>query len=275
MNQPHKPNCPDWVKLAVTRVQNRKHFGFAGNRPKPRYKTSESRLIVTVATGDDFQKIFSITRPLMEAYADNCGADFMALTRTTQDFPLFEKFRIKPLVEAFDRTIFIDADCIVRPGASNLFDIVPEDMVGMHDDLGDKDHRWWALTEWKKLEESQKEDIPFLERVLNTGVIVVSRKHANIFTPPELPIPGNHCDEQFWIDRNVDFYGHQWFNVPLSHNCQWWIDDFDELAKDAEIVHLSAAPDRVNLARQFVEEINNEKSKPANYAKAFATIFGA
>jgi hypothetical protein len=42
-------------------------------------KPTKPNLVITIAIGDKFQELLSISRPLMEAYAAKCNADFVVL----------------------------------------------------------------------------------------------------------------------------------------------------------------------------------------------------
>lgn len=220
--------------------------------PPIEFTRTKRNLVVTVAIGEEFGKLLEITGPLMKKYADRVGADFIVITDKTQPWWGLEKFRVKPLVEAYERTLFVDADCIIRPSCCDLFEAVPSDKVGIHDDWLFNKSTDWAYGEWEQLMRSQGRNDPLRKRMLNTGVVVCSRQHANIWTPPTLPIPGIHCDEQFLIDDKIK----DWHALPQACNHQFWFENFNEKLPKAEIVHLAACKtDRIGLARTIVSEI--------------------
>jgi len=255
MIQTFKPAAAKWVQCALNRVAYHSTPLYQGwtDTPPIAFNQQSDRLIVTIAIGQEFQDLLAVTGPLLKAYALNVGADFHVITDKTQNWWGFEKFRIRPMVEAYDRTLFIDADCIVRPHCRDVFSYVPVDKIGIRDDLPDNE-RHWANIEWLALMASQGLKRPFLERLLNTGVVVCSKQHASIWTPPARPIPCTHCDEQFWIDHNIDCYGHQVLPFPLELNHQFWNKEFfnPALLHKAEIIHLAdCRVDRLGYARRF------------------------
>lgn len=196
-------------------------------------------LVITVATGTEHEELVKISGPLMKRYADRIGADFIALTGSTQPWWGLEKFRIRPFVERYDRTLFLDADIIVRDWSPSLFEVVPVGFVGMHDDalLCGLD---WSVRDRRELCESQGVPDWQPHYLRNTGVVVCDQMHADIWTPMRRPFPGRHCDEQFWIERWTRYYHN--FELPSEFNTQWYWNDFTERAKSAWFVHLANCP---------------------------------
>ncbi len=235
-------------------AQSQESTSIVWSPPKPlALPMQHKHVVVTIAIGDEYQKQLEITGPLMQQYARRIGADFITITDRTQTWWGLEKFRLQQIAEAYDRTIYLDADCVVRPTTRNLFDMVAANTVGMHSDAEhDPENANWASSEWEDLIRSQQTDAPYPGTLMNSGVIVCSRAHANIFTPPSLPIPGRHCDEQLWIERNLFHFGHPWMPLPTELNHQWWVNRFEDRALLArtEIIHLAGCKSgRLQLLR--------------------------
>jgi hypothetical protein len=70
----------------------------------------------------------------MDAYAKRIGADFVAITKPTQDWWGLEKFRGLPFAQSYERTLYVDADVFLTEETPDLFDVVPAGHVSMHDD---------------------------------------------------------------------------------------------------------------------------------------------
>lgn len=197
-------------------------------------------LVITVAVGPEHEDLLKISAPLMRAYAKRIGADFMALTGVTQCWWGLEKFRIRPFVELYERTLFLDADILVRDGSPSLFDTVPKGSIGMHNDRPAQASMEWSIPQRSALWASQ--DVPdwHPEYLRNSGVVVCDQMHADIWTPPPKKVPGSHCDEQFWIERLTRHYHN--YELPLEFNTQWYFKDFAETMQSAWFVHFANCP---------------------------------
>jgi hypothetical protein len=200
------------------------------------------KCIVTVVTGEKYIGMFNKVRAGYEEYAKKIGADLVILGNYTQGWWGLEKFRVKRVAEAYEKTCFIDGDIAIQPNAPNVFDIVPEGFVGIHDDWPFCLHKapletppfdieYWRKTERKMMITSQvgEEDFSWelYPALLNTGVVVTPREHAGIWTAPIKPFPRNHCDEQFWVDYNIRKNNVPYWPLPVSLNFQYWHKCFD------------------------------------------------
>jgi hypothetical protein len=229
-------------------------------KPDPKNKNC----IITVCSGDKNKKMFDTISDRYESYAKKCNADFVVLDGYTQGWWGLEKFRIKPFIEAYDRTCFLDSDIIIQKTAPNIFDMVPVDSIGIHDDwacLVNKEYNFlqWKETERKWLVRSQvpQEDFSYdtHDILLNTGVVVTSKQHADIWTPMKAPFPRNHCDEQFWVEYLLTKKNYDIYRLPLSMNLQHWMDCFHKSAglKTTHFLHIAIDHTRVDKSEAFEE----------------------
>jgi hypothetical protein len=228
--------------------------------PKPKKKNC----IITVCAGEKYLQMFEKIKDRYEEYAKKCNADFVVLTGYTQGWWGLEKFRIKPFIEAYDRTCFLDSDIIIQKTAPNIFDMVPVDSVGIHDDwtcLVNKEYNFlqWKETERKWLVRSQvpQEDFSYdtHDILLNTGVVVTSKQHADIWTPMKAPFPRNHCDEQFWVEYLLTKKNYDIYRLPLSMNLQHWMNCFYKSAdlKTTHFLHIAIDHTRLDKSEVFEE----------------------
>lgn len=74
----------------------------------------------------------------MREYAHSLGADFLAVVdndiasaenEDTREIP-FGKLSISDLFGVYDRILYLDGDILVRPGAPDVFTVVPKDQIG-------------------------------------------------------------------------------------------------------------------------------------------------
>lgn len=210
------------------------------------------RLVITVATGREFSRLLQITRPALEAYADRCQADFVALVNETEAWWGFEKFRVRKFVEQYEQTLFIDADAIPQAGCPNIFELVPLGSVGIHDDWQDLGvYTDWLIGDRRQVYASQGV-VGDVDRHVcyNSGVVVCCPATADIWTRPNDELPRDHTSEQTWVEYQC--LRHQVTRLPTELNTQWWMPRFREYLPAAQIVHLANCKTRLEEARKFV-----------------------
>lgn len=224
------------------------------------FPLKSSRAIVTIAIGDHFQEVLRLARRSLQRYADKCNADFIVLEDKTQGWPLYEKFRIKSVAESYDRTLFIDADCLIRKSCPDLFDLVPRGHVGMHNDTPHNLNCDWLRRTWSDIMHSQGiiQQIKQPVQTLNSGVVLCDKEHAYIWTPPEYPLPGKHEDEQVWVQSTIERTNTPVFTFPRIFNEQWYFRDFKANTKNAQIIHFANCKTRLQTMAQYMKEIYDE-----------------
>lgn len=210
------------------------------------------RLVITIATGAKYIELLDVVRPSMEAYAAKCGADFLALTNQKCSHWHLEKFRVNEFAKQYEQTLYLDADCIIKPECEDLFSLYP-DSVAMHDDLQANTEvadLVWARAELSAVLSSQGVKPYELQRIVNSGVVLCTDRQ-NPWTPPTLTLPGSHCAEQFWVDHQA---GPECKFLPIEFNTQYWMKGFFDKIDAAKIVHLANAKidERIEIAKQMV-----------------------
>ncbi len=220
--------------------------------PKPQH----DKLIITVAVGKLFHELLEMTGPIFEAYAKRVGADFVCLTETTQQWWGLEKFRVLPFAQQYERSLYLDADIILRHTAPDLFKLVPAGHVAMHDDYPHLPSYEWLWNERRSVLESQGNPMDETPTAWNTGLVMCDRQQAGIWQPPVEEFLPTHCAEQFWIEHSARQY--PFFRIPTELNTQYWMPRFTELLPTAKIVHLANCPNdqRLAQARQLIAADN-------------------
>ena len=211
------------------------------------------RLVITVATGPKFVTLLQKTRPLFESYALRCEADFVALTNKRHDQWQREKFRVFDFATQYEETLFLDVDCIVRPGTDNLFDECKGYDVGMHDDLPKIPATWDWRVEYRSVLKSQEIDLGEAtesNHLWNSGVVYCTRQAAEIWRPPSSRLPDSHCSEQFFVQYQATRYKIK--SLSSSHNWQYWFRDFGTGVDQAQIVHLANHPDKIAEVSRYL-----------------------
>ena len=87
------------------------------------------KAILTIVSGEKYEKIWEKTQPFFVDYAEKCDAELIVLKGyegMSLPSPHWLKFSIHELLKKdFDRIAFIDADILIRKDSPNIFDIVP------------------------------------------------------------------------------------------------------------------------------------------------------
>jgi lipopolysaccharide biosynthesis glycosyltransferase len=141
------------------------------------------RAVVTASVGQAFSEMGRITQPLMKGYANRCSADFVVISEplmaTRNGLPArYEKFQLFDLLNRYERVLFLDNDILVTPDAPDVFELVAPDRFAASSELG---FSRVALD----LELTQKVlgELDWREPYFNTGVMVASKRHRELFDP--------------------------------------------------------------------------------------------
>ena len=230
--------------------------------PKPLTLTPARPIaVVTAATGKRGRELLEVSGPLMQAYATRLGADFVTLTKRHPSYALSVKWGIRRVLEHYERIVFLDADILVPTDAPNLFDLCRVSNIGASDELP-----WLTMANPKVLDEYQwvrtgqgKQRVP-CSQYFNSGVIVASRYHADLFGPPPGPAPVHHCLEQHWWNARLYDTATPVTVLPREANWQWWTDREFKVAPPNAMLHFSGIKShtsRMRYMRHFAAKLSS------------------
>jgi hypothetical protein len=199
--------------------------------PKPKSK----RLVITYLPPDC--EIFNECVNSISKYSKKVNSDFVLLQGRTQGSLLLEKFRVKRFIEAYDRTIYFDYSVLIMDNCPNLFDIVPEDHVGLYDNLEEIENNGMffrykktrmrilkaeAFTRYPALTQTVLEPLEYESDQMKTwydfGVVVCNKKHSNIFCPISFPFSKEEDDDNKWMEVCIHRDGYPIFNLSPEYN---------------------------------------------------------
>lgn len=168
------------------------------------------KLVLSISIGDrDFAEY---TRDSMSKYAERIGADFKFIT----DFKIPEQYQnilvgraknssylskviaIQQALKEYDRVIWVDDSCIISKDCPDLFNIVPYELMGAHNE-GILD--WVMACEYSNKFLKGQEHQFTKQNYINTGVMVVSKEHASVFSEENIIKYGN---ANFFANAYVD-----------------------------------------------------------------------
>jgi len=121
-------------------------------------------LVLTIAIGSLYQEMAGITHQSISRYAEKVGADFKVISKQSHSSPHWEKFEIYDLLATYDRILYVDTDLLISSDCPNIFRIVPSCCVGAFNEGAYFDRKY--------------------PEYFNTGVMVVSREHRDLFLKP-------------------------------------------------------------------------------------------
>lgn len=212
---------------------------------------ASTRAVVTVAVGEEGQRLHAATGEHLCAYAERVGADLVILDwHGHPDWPMSAKFAIPRVLDHYDRIAYVDADVLLRPAAPNLFDLCPADHFGAVDELP-----WHRAQPRFGREKGYLEfrrrlgfrDVPHLPWYFNCGVYVCPREYQWLLLPPPGPIPAAHCSEQDLVNaRLLDACLLGAVRVrQLDRRANWqnWTDHGFAAAPADAVLHWSGAGD--------------------------------
>jgi hypothetical protein len=207
-------------------------------------KTKDT-LVLTISIGDYYNEVAKLTTPSIQAYAKKIGADYLNINEFNPHYitQKWNKFHIHELLNKYKRILYLDIDILVREDTPNLFDIVPENKLGMFNE-GRYVPRYEYL---EQASEYYGEPLkPWNGPFYNSGVMVISRIHKNIFKLPK----GHDFVEtdQPYINLRILNDKVEMFDLDYKFNRMDILDKFCGINRlDSYIVHYAGAPQDIQM----------------------------
>jgi len=167
------------------------------------------KAVMTLAVG--YQEFWQKTHAIMQDYATRIEADFIKITilneKTTIPFGYkLAKFQIYDQLSIYERIIYLDGDIVIHPECPNLFELVPENKLGVVCEVQPYFNREEILKLACEFYGANYQENS--QEWFNTGMMVISKKHQNMFRLPEiikefraLNADGSFAPEKFtWVD---------------------------------------------------------------------------
>ena len=145
-------------------------------------ESNQRRLILTLAIGDAYQRMWSMVRPRWECYAERVGAEIAVIDRAeSPTHPFFDKLiqcERLALSGQWDRICFADCDEVPVSGAPDIFDCHPDPDVfyGVPGNLYFRKHLARRL---RKIGRHWKTGRP--PRYIFGGTFLFGPEHAEVF----------------------------------------------------------------------------------------------
>jgi len=192
------------------------------------------KAVVSMAFGNDWWKIASVSFQALSLYAEKIGADFVVMSK--RRYPNlhvhWEKLALREIVAEYDRTFYVDADAVIRPTAQSVFDFVPETHFAAHDEMIETGR----VDEYRRCAEFYGVD-PVPRWYFNAGVLVLSRRHADIFAAPTHFLENSGMPEQNYVNVRTHQLEASFMHLDWRWNTIWGRHQTVEEAAESNLMH--------------------------------------
>lgn len=201
----------------------------------------KENLVLSIAVGEYYNQISEITLPFLKEYAEKIGADFILINEFNQKYitQKWNKFYISELLNEYKRIIYFDIDIIIRKDCPNLFEIVPENKLGMFNE-----GRYVARYEFlEQASEYYGESLrKWNGKFYNSGVMVISRIHKQLFRMPK-GIDYVETDQPY-LNLRILNDKIEMFDLDFRFNRMDILDTICGISRlDSYIIHYAGAPE--------------------------------
>lgn len=221
--------------------------------------------VVTISIGERFAKMAKVTHKTLKAYADKIGAEFIVLDKA-DNYPHWQKMRLYDLLIQYNRIIYLDIDIIIREDCPNLFELIPETKLGIFNEGRFMSREDSLIEACKAYDKKIPKD--YDGTYYNTGVMVVSRKHRELFKRPHI-IHNLGMFEQGYLNMKIllDFdIKKDVEELDYKFNRMTGLDKHCGIHRlDSYIVHYAGAPEAVNVPDLMERDLKMWEEKKPDY----------
>lgn len=218
-----------------------------------------NNLVLTIACGSEYRTVSRITHPTIRNYAKKIGADFISIVKSDSSTPHWEKFQMRNLFGKYDRIAYFDTDIIIRKDTPNIFNLVPINSVGMFNEAPYTDRSRELMIDCCR--EYGVTLSNWDGRYFNSGVIVASRCHLDLFEKPKKEFFSFY--EQTYLNMMIAKMNLSMFSLPYKFNRMTCVDRWTgEHRLESYVVHYAGCPDyrlMMKTAKDDIESWNSGK----------------
>lgn len=203
-----------------------------------------------------------VTRENIILYANRCGADYIELTGDkAPEWPMSNKYRLKQVIEKYERTLYLDCDVVVKPDAPNIFQNSALDKVCFVDEWKIIKDSYENLFSGLQIERSKVIlRYPSLARnnraiQPNGGVMLFPRDLAHRYSQPPGPYPKFWCFDQDYLLLNLE--DDEFEIIDWRYNLEFIDTDFWNKIEESYFVHLNGSKPisyRIELLKRIVSK---------------------
>ena len=196
------------------------------------------KLCIVTRSDGRIKEMTDITHPILKRYAKKCGAEFKILSDSKGLHPHYRILQLYELFKVYDRILCIDSDVLIMKSCPNIFKLVPIEKIGcIYEDKGSRqEDRRNRIAKIQR----EREDIGWETGYINTGVIVFSRLHRDIFKNENLYLDLGYDDVLLGYKLNKQ--GYEIHELPFTFNhMSMHSEDWNKHASrfDSYIIHFA------------------------------------
>ena len=213
--------------------------------------------VCVIPANDSAMELLDITRAGVKKYAEKCGADYIELSGDQNpDWPMSNKYRLNRVAKAYDKTLYLDCDIVVKDDAPNIFELTPDDKISAYDEYEIFKQR--NDTEWIRNQQehiftttldSFSDDIKekyitngefITESMINGGVLVIPNALADYYKQPSTPYTKFWCFDQHLL--TLELPEEKFNNLTHEFNCEYVQNENDFIYKsyDSYFIHINS-----------------------------------
>lgn len=206
------------------------------------------------------QEHFNLVLPSFIEYSKKIKADLIIRqSQHLQNFNIrliatFERYDIYNLLKIYDRVLWLDSDIYITKNAKNIFDIVPDNKLGVYIELNSYEKECVI----NRMVETMKLTSP-VTNYFNSGVILASKQHAELFNMSKANdfFSQSHikiCEnsDQDYLNLMAKENNTEFFSLPsnFNHMIKWLKFDNKNIP---DFIHFAGCQPKKIFLQQFLK----------------------
>lgn len=183
-----------------------------------------SNIIMTIAIGEDYRKIASVTLQSIADYAEKLNVPMIVLDKPkiSSSSPHWEKFQIYDALTVCDRVLYLDSDLIIHPDCPDLFRLTAPTHIGAFNEGKYADRPEHLI---RYMADFYGYPMPVWDgKYYNTGVMVVSKCHQHLFKKPSVEQRDSYFHEQSYINMMIALHKVPVYDLGYDFNRMGCVD---------------------------------------------------
>lgn len=190
--------------------------------------------VIVIYKTDWEKEILEYSRPFIQKYAEKCDADYI------ETYSTHGKLELYNTLKDYMRVISFNSYCLIREDTPNLFNIVPDNQIGLFNE-GQYINRVSNIATASELYKLPQTN--FKGEYFNTGVIVASRIHRFIFKNPHFYEEETPKEDLLINIRLLNDPKNKIYKLSYIYNRLHFVDDKIGIVRhDSYILNYEGAP---------------------------------
>jgi glycosyltransferase involved in cell wall biosynthesis/lipopolysaccharide biosynthesis glycosyltransferase len=227
--------------------------------------------VCVIPANDSAMELLDITRAGVKKYAEKCGADYIELSGDQNpNWPMSNKYRLNRVAKAYDKTLYLDCDIVVKDDAPNIFELTPDDKISAYDEyeiFKQRNDTAWIRNQQEHIFittlDSFSDDIKeeyitngefITESMINGGVLVIPNALADYYKQPSSPYTKFWCFDQHLL--TLELPEEKFNNLTYKFNCEYEGNDFWNFVNNSHFIHFNGLKNKPDLRKSLLNQFN-------------------